>query len=161
MKPGLQKVHSNFLKIQFAASGISNAFLNCLAFYIGNRSLQPVSHSAAAIDAFITCGFISLLVTFPTAYFTGKALKAGLPVMERNRWVYWLPGKTWLLWLTLWLLAVVVMEMVFAGIYLLGGIEEITFFPMLLWRFCWCGLLGGTIGVLVGTRCLQPTQASK
>ncbi len=147
----MEKIHRKFLATQFLYSGVSNAILNGVALYLSNRTMQPLSWIDAAIDAFITCGFVSLLVTLPTAYFTRKAVQAGMPTMNTPGW---LSRNKWLLWLELWFLAVIVMETVFAGIYGLTGLKTISFTMMLIFRFCWCGLLGGTLGALVGARFL-------
>lgn len=152
---GMEKFHRKFLKTQFLCSGISNAFLNALLFYLGNRETRPLSYLDAAIDAVISTGFISLLVTLPTAYFTGRTLRAGLPPMPPNRWMLKLPRNPWKLWLALWLPSAAAMEGVFAVIYLFNGFGSIAFPAALIFRFCWCGLLGGVLGVLVGARYLQ------
>ena len=154
----MKKYHRSFLMTQFIYSGVSNAVLNGVALYLGNRAMKPLSWSDAASDAFLTCGFVSLLVTLPTAYFTGRARRAGLPHLPFVAWLCRLPEKKWKLWLFLWFVSAIVMETVFATLYGLAGFETLPFQFMLPFRIFWCGALGGIFGVLVGARYLQPIR---
>ena len=157
----MEKFHKKFLRMQFICSGISNAVLNALAFYLGNRAMKPLAWPDVAVDAFITCGFVSLLVTLPTAYFTGKAIKAGLPLLPPVKWLNRLPRKKWKLWLFLWFFSALIVVTILAAVYELGNITSIAFGTMLIARFAWCGLLGGVFGILVGARYLQPETIAR
>ncbi|OQA87169.1 MAG: hypothetical protein BWY31_00881 [Lentisphaerae bacterium ADurb.Bin242] len=55
----MEKIHRKFLITQFLCSGLGNAVLNGLAFTLGNRAMKLLSWPDAAVDAFITCGFVS------------------------------------------------------------------------------------------------------
>ena len=144
-----------FLWTQFWIAGVSNALLNLFFGYLGNREMLPIGWWDAAVDVGMTCGFISLLVTLPTAWFTQKALKQGMPVQTTGRWLRWFPQNVFFLWLWLWLGATLGMEILTGIFYGLHGGAAVTFEVMLAWRFLWCGLLGGSLGVLVAARFLQ------
>lgn len=144
------------LRQQVINSGVSNAILNSLFLYLFHMDMGAIAYGSVFMDTFITCGFVTCLVTWPTSFFTRKAVRAGLPPMERIRLVDRLPKKWPLLWLTLWLLSALVVELL---TWLGGkgcGISEIAFLPMLIVKFVSMGLLGGGLGGLVAARYLQP-----
>ncbi len=157
----MENIHRHFLKIQFLSSGAGNAVLNSLFFWAGNREQNPLSFPAAAVDVFITCIFVTLLVTLPTVHFTRKALQAGMPLWEQKCRIDRLPGKRWALCLVLWLFSTVAMEAVIAGIYAANGWRPIGFHVLLLLKFLWCGLLGGSLGALVGAKYLRPGKPER
>jgi len=144
------------LRQQAINSGVSNAILNSLFLYLFHMDMGVIAYESVFTDTLITCGFVACLVTWPTAFFTRKAVRAGLTPMERIRLIDHLPKQWPLLWLTLWLLSALVMELLtwlgFKGC----GISEIAFLPMLVVKFVSMGLLGGALGALVAARYLQP-----
>ena len=144
------------LRQQAINSGVSNAVLNSLFLYLFHMDMGVVTYESVFADTLITCGFVACLVTWPTAFFTRKAVTAGLPSMERIRLIDSLPAKWPLLWLTLWLLSALVVELLTYLCFKVCGISEIAFLPMLIVKFVSMGLLGGALGALVAARYLQP-----
>ncbi len=139
-------------------SGVSNAILNSLFLYLFNRDMGFIPYESTVADTLITCGFVTCLVTWPTSYFTRRAVRAGLPLIERNRLIDRLPKKWPLLWLALWLLSALVVELLTWLGFQLCGINEISFLPMLIVKFVSMGLLGGALGALVAARYLQTEE---
>lgn len=144
------------LRQQATNAGVSNAILNSLFFWLFNRDMGVIACESVFTDTLITCGFVACLVTWPTAFFTRKAVRAGLPPMERIRLIDRLPKKWPLLWLALWLLSAPVVELLTWLGFKACGISEIAFLPMLVVKFASMGLLGGALGALVAARYLQP-----
>ena len=81
------------LRQQAINSGVSNAILNSLFLYLFHTDMGVITYESVLTDTFITCGFVACLVTWPTAFFTRKAVRAGLPPMERIRLIDRLPKK--------------------------------------------------------------------
>jgi len=146
----------SYLRKQVIISGVSNAILNSLFFYLSNAEMGVITYEKVFSDTLITCGFVACLVTWPTYFFTRKEVRAGLPTLTRNRLIDFLPKRWPLLWLTLWLFSALVVEILtFLG-FLLFGINEIALLPMLIIKFLSMGLLGGSLAALVAARYLQP-----
>ena len=144
------------LRQQAINSGVSNAILNSLFFYLFHMDMGVITYESVFTDTLITCGFVACLVTWPTAFFTRKAVRAGLPPMEKIPLIDRLPKKWPLLWLALWLLSALVVELLTWLGFKVCGINEIAFLPMLIVKFVSMGLLGGALGALVAARYLQP-----
>ena len=141
------------------ASGLSNAVLNAFFTWITNREMAFTPVSSVAVDTFITTGFVSGLVTFPTAYFTRKAIQAGLPFSEKaNRLVNRLPRKPGLLWLSLWLLFLALFEIPLLLAGKTTGLQGFDFLPLVAAKFLVYGCMGGSVGPLVAFRQLQPLK---
>lgn len=145
-----------YLRQQVINSGVSNAILNSLFFYLFNKDVGAITYESVFTDALITCGFVACLVTWPTSHFTRKAVIAGLVPIQRIRLIDRLPKQWPLLWLVLWLLSALAVELLtwlgFKGY----GVSEISFLLMLVVKFVSMGLLGGVLGALVAARYLQP-----
>jgi hypothetical protein len=148
------------LRQQVINSGVSNAILNSLFLYLFHTDMGVMTYESVFTDTLITCGFVACLVTWPTAFFTRKAVRAGLPPMERIRLIDRLPKKWPLLWLQLWLFSALVVELLMWLGFRICGISEISFLPMLIVKFVSMGLLGGALGALVAARYLQPGAAA-
>ena len=103
--PATHQAARKHLRQQVINSGVSNAILNSLFFYLFNTDMGVITYESVFTDTLITCGFVACLVTWPTSFFTRKAVRAGLPPIERTRLIDRLPKKWPLLWLTLWLLS--------------------------------------------------------
>jgi len=147
------------IKVQVLASGISNAILNACFTWLVNRQMAFTPGSAVAVDTFITTGFVSCLVTFPTAYFTHKATQAGLPLMEKeNKFVNSLPRNSVRLWLLMWLFFLALFEMLLFLVLKLATLEGIEFLPLVIGKFFAYGLMGGFLGAFVAFRQLQPER---
>ena len=146
----------SYLRKQVIISGVSNAILNSLFFYLFNAGIDVIPAEKIFTDTFITCGFVAGLVTWPTSFFTRREVSAGLPPLIRNSLIDRLPKRWPLLWLTLWLLSVFVVGLLTLLGFQLFGIGEIAFLPMLIVKFVSMGLLGGALAALVATRYLQP-----
>jgi len=144
------------LRQQAINSGVSNAILNSLLLYLFHMDMGVIAYESVFMDTFITCGFVACLVTWPTAFFTRKAVRAGLPPMERTRLIDRLPKKWPLLGFTLWLPSALVVELLTWLGFNVCGINEIALLPMLVVKFVSMGLLGGALGALVAARYLQP-----
>ncbi len=144
------------LRQQAINSGVSNAVLNSLFFYLIHRDGGAISYESVFTDTLITCGFVACLVTWPTAFFTRKAAEAGLPRLKKNSLIDRLPKPWPFLWLVLWFLSAVVMELLLWLGFKARGVQEISFLPMLVVKFVSMGLLGGLLGALVAARYLQP-----
>jgi len=154
--PATHQAARKHLRQQVINSGVSNAILNSLFFYLFNTDMGVITYESVFTDTLITCGFVACLVTWPTSFFTRKAVRAGLPPIERTRLIDRLPKKWPLLWLTLWLLSALVVELLTWLGFKFCGISEIAFLPMLIVKFVSMGLLGGVLGALVAARYLQP-----
>ena len=137
-------------------AGVSNAILNGLFFYLLNAETDAIPFASVLVDTLLTCGFVSGLVTWPTTYFTRKAVHAGLPVMERYHWIDCLPRRWPLLWLTLWASSGLFAAFLTWLGFRLCGFSSIAFTPMLIVKCVSLGLLGGVLGALVAARYLQP-----
>jgi len=144
------------LRLQAINSGVSNAVLNSLFFYLLHREGGFIAYESVLIDTFITCGFVACLVTWPTAFFTRKAIKAGLPTLGKNRVVDSLPKPWPLLCLVLWLMSALATGLLLWLGFRMFGMSGISFLPMLAVKFISMGLLGGALGALVAARYLQP-----
>jgi hypothetical protein len=146
----------HYLCQQAVISGVSNAVLNSLFFYLLHRDMGAIAYGSVFMDTLITCGFVAGLVTWPTSHFTRKAVKAGLPLLEKNRLIDSLPKPWPLLWLVLWLVSAFAMELLLWLSFTACGLNEISFLPMLAVKFVSMGSLGGVLGALVAARYLQP-----
>ena len=153
----MKKETRQHIKVQFLMSGISNAVLNSLFTWLTNRSKSFTPYSGVIADTFFTTGFVSCLVTLPTAYFTHKAIRAGLLLIEEeNKIVNSLPRKFLWLWLLLWLVFFILLELLFFIVFKLLGMNGINFWPLLITKFIVYGLMGGFLGAFVSYRFLQP-----
>jgi hypothetical protein len=145
---------------QILASGLSNAILNALFTWLTNRQMVFTPYSGAAVDTFFTTGFVSCLVTLPTAHFTHRAIAAGLPqIEEENKLVNSLPRRSVPLWLAIWLFFFVLFELLLFLVLKAAGLEGIGFLPLIIGKFFVYGLMGGFLGAFVAFRCLQPEKA--
>lgn len=153
----MQKETLQHIKVQIFISGISNAVLNSLFTWLMNMSMSITPYSAVVSDTFFTTGFVSCLVTLPTAYFTRKAMRAGLLRAEKdNRFVNSLPRKFVRLWLLLWFAFFILLELLFFIVFQLLGMDGINFWPLVITKFLVYGVMGGFLGAFVSYRFLQP-----
>lgn len=155
----MKKETLQHIKVQIFISGMSNAVLNSFFTWLMNRPKSFTSYSAVVADTFFTTGFVSCLVTLPTAYFTRKAIRSGLLLAEEeNKFVNSLPRKFVWLWLLLWLVFFILLELLFFIVFKLLGINGINFWPLLITKFIVYGLMGGSLGAFVSYRFLQPEK---
>lgn len=155
----MRKETLKHIKTQILASGISNALLNAFFTWLMNREMAFTPGAAVAVDTLFTTGFVSCLVTFPTAYFTRKAVKAGLPLAEKeNEFVNRFPRKPVRLWLTVWLAFLSLFEILLFLALRMDVLEGIDFLPLLIGKFFVYGLMGGGVGAFVALRQLQPEK---
>ncbi len=89
----MQRAVRGFLWQQASYAAIANAVLNGLFFYLSNMRMEEIPLAGALVEALITCGFVTCLVTWPTSHFTRKAVKAGFPTMEADSLFGVLPIK--------------------------------------------------------------------
>ena len=158
----MEKETLKHIKTQILYSGMSNAFLNSLFTWLMNRQKAFTPYSDVAFDTFFTTGFVSCLVTLPTAYFTRKAIRSGLLLTEEeNKFVNSLPRKFVWLWLLLWLVFFILLELLFFIVFKLLGMNGINFWPLLITKFIVYGLMGGFLGAFVSYRFLQPKKNSE
>lgn len=158
----MKKETLQHIKVQIFMSGVSNAVLNSLFTWLTNRSKSFTSYSAVVSDTFFTTGFVSCLVTLPTAYFTHRAIRAGLlPIVEENKFVNGLPRKFIWLWLLLWFVFFILLELLFLVVFKSLGMDGIDFWPLLITKFIVYGLMGGFLGAFVSYRFLQPEKDSE
>ena len=141
-----------FLGIQFAISGILNAIFNGVAFWLMNREAHSVHYPETAIDAIITCVCVTVLVVFPTAYFTQRAIRSGQQKPWRSEWSSRLPKKVMSWWFLCLSLALIAVEVLLAFQFLLFA--EWSFGAMLTIRCLGYGVLGGLCGLLTAWRFL-------
>ncbi len=155
----MRKETLKHIKTQILASGISNALLNAFFTWLMNREMAFTPGAAVAVDTLFTTGFVSCLVTFPTAYFTRKAVKAGLPLVEKeNEFVNRFPRKPVRLWLTVWLAFLSLFEILLFLALRMDVLEGIDFLPLVIGKFFVYGLMGGGVGAFVALRQLQPEK---
>ena len=158
----MEKETLKHIKTQILYSGMSNAFLNSLFTWLMNRQKAFTPYSDVAFDTFFTTGFVSCLVTLPTAYFTSQAIKAGLPLIkEENKFVNSLPRKSVWLWLLLWIAFFILFELLLFIMFKLMGMNGINFWPFFIAKFIVYGFMGGFLGAFVAYRCLQPGKNSE
>ena len=147
------------IKTQILASGISNALLNAFFTWVMNGKTAFIPGSSIAVDTFLTTGFVSCLVTFPTAHFTRKAIKAGLPLAEKETsFVNRLPRKSVPLWLILWLAFLVLFEVLLFLLLKAGSLDRLPLLPLAIAKFLAYGLMGGFLGGFIAFRQLQPER---
>ncbi len=153
----MQEETLHHIEVQIFISGISNAVLNSLFTWLMNMSMSITPYSSVVSDTFFTTGFVSCLVTLPTAYFTRKAMRAGLLRAEKdNRFVNSLPRKFVRLWLLLWFAFFILLEFLFFIVFQLLGMDGINFWPLVITKFLVYGVMGGFLGAFVSYRFLQP-----
>jgi len=158
----MQEETLHHIEVQIFISGISNAVLNSLFTWLMNMSMSITPYSSVVSDTFFTTGFVSCLVTLPTAYFTRKAVRAGLlSTEEENKCVNSLPRKFVRLWLLLWLVFFILLELLFFIVFKLLGMQGINFWPLLVTKFIVYGLMGGFLGAFVSYRFVQPEKNSE
>lgn len=152
----MQKSTEKHIKQQIINSGISNGIFNVLCLWVFNRDMPFMMYSDIAMDTFFTTGFISCLVTFPTAYFTRKAIAAGLPPCElESHIIGLLPEKITRLWLMLWIASALFLEVVFFIYFSASKISGINFISMVMLKFIYCSIMGAFLGGLVAYRYCQ------
>ncbi len=148
-----------YIRAQMLVSGASNALLNAVFTWLLNRQMAFTPRSAVAVDTFFTTGFVSCLVTFPTAYFTCKAIGGGLPLATKeNGFVIWLPRKPVRLWLLLWLSFFVLFEILLFVALKAAGCEGLEFLPLVISKFILYGVMGACLAAVVAFRQLQPAR---
>lgn len=157
----MKKETFQYIKSQVLNSGVSNAILNSVFTWIFNRSMSITPFTDVVSDTLFTTGFVSCLVTLPTAYFTLKAIKAGLPLIEKeNKFVNSLPRKPVKFWLLLWLVFFILFSFLSFIVFKLFGINGISFWAFFIVKFVVYGLMGGFLGAFVAYRFLQPEKNS-